>query len=242
MKAVVLCAGFGTRLGKLTKKIPKPMLKLNGKPLLWYTLRYLKEFGFTQVAINLHFMPEVITEYFQTGESMGVKLYYFYEEIPLGTAGAIRNLSNWLSGEDAVLVLYGDILLNQSLSELVETHNKENSFATLLLHQSKRSNSVVKMNRDRQITLFLERPCEEERQKLVNKDDRIWVNSGLQILSKKAIQFIRETEVFDLPKDLFSKLYKTEKLFGVSLTGNRIAIDSPERYVTAQNMIKTGII
>jgi len=79
MKAMVLCAGYGTRLGDLTKEMPKPMLLIAGQPLLAYTLRYLAHYGFDQVAINLHHKPEVITNYVADGSQFGVRVHYSYE-------------------------------------------------------------------------------------------------------------------------------------------------------------------
>lgn len=240
MKAVVLCAGMGTRLGSLTKTVPKPMLSLNGRPLLAYTLNYLMQFDIREIAINVHFFPEQIINYFKDGHSYGVQLYYSHEEKLLGTAGAMVKLAPWLAGEDDFLVLYGDIVTDQDISLLIDKHHNEQSFATLLLHKRKKSNSIVKMDDSGRITCFKERPSEEERKLLLKDDDEVWINSGVQILSKEALEHIIKVAAFDLPRDVYCKSFEDKRIFGLPLTGFRIAIDSPDRYHEAEQAIKRG--
>lgn len=240
MKAVILCAGMGTRLGHLTKTIPKPMLPLNGKPLLTYTIHYLKKFDICEIAINVHFFPEQIVDYFKDGHSYGANLHYSHEGKLLGTAGALAKLSPWLGGEEEFLVLYGDILTDQDISAMVDKHRTERSFATLLLHKRKKSNSIVKMDKTGRITCFKERPSEEKRKQLMKNNDDVWVNSGVQILSKEALEHIIKVAAFDLPRDVYCKSFEDKRIFGLPLTGFRIAIDSPDRYHEAEQAIKRG--
>ena len=98
MKAMVLCAGYGTRLGDLTREIPKPMLPLGDRPMLEYILCHLKRHGFDQVAVNLHFMPEVIQNHFADGARWGVRLTYSHEPQLLGTAGGTKKMAVFLPG------------------------------------------------------------------------------------------------------------------------------------------------
>ena len=240
MKAVVLCAGMGTRLGHLTKTIPKPMLPLNGRPLLAYTLNYLMQFDIREIAINVHFFPEQIMDYFKDGYSYGVHLHYSHEEKLLGTAGALINLAPWLAGEQEFLVLYGDVLTDQDISLLVGKHRERQSFATVLLHKRKKSNSVVKMDETGRIVCFEERPSKEERKHALRDNDEAWVNSGVQVLSKRALEYIVQSEAFDLPRDVYCNIFESEQIFGEPLTGFRTAIDSPSRYHEAEQAIKRG--
>lgn len=240
MKAVILCAGLGTRLGNLTKMIPKPMLPLNGRPLLAYTLNYLTRCDIREIAINVYFSPEQITDYFKDGHSYGVNLHYSHEEKLLGTAGALVKLAPWLKGEKEFLVLYGDILTDQDISPMVDKHRTERSFATLLLHKHKKSNSIVKMDDSGRITCFKERPSEEERKHLLKDNDEVWVNSGVQILSKEALEHIIKVDAFDLPRDVYCKVVESEHISGVPLMGYRTAIDSSGRYYEAEQAIKRG--
>jgi NDP-sugar pyrophosphorylase family protein len=239
MKAVVLCAGAGSRLGSMTKNVPKAMLPLKNRPLLAYILDYLAKSNIREIAVNVHFFAKQIIEHFKDGSEYNVSLHYSYEEELLGTAGALVKLAAWLEDEDC-LVLYGDVLTDQDISILIDTHHEENSFATLLLHKRKKSNSIVKMNGAGRITYFKERPSEQERVELVGKHNDVWVNSGIQVVSKDAVRYIIDTQAFDLPRDVYCRVVDRKQIFGVPLVGFRMAIDSPERYYEAQRAIEKG--
>jgi len=86
MRAMVLSAGYGTRLGNLTREMPKPMLFLEGRPMLEHIICHLARQGFDQIAINLHFKPEIVQNYFGDGSKWCVKITYSYEPELLGTA------------------------------------------------------------------------------------------------------------------------------------------------------------
>lgn len=236
MKAIVLCAGYGTRLGDLTREIPKPMLPLGGKPLLEYTLRYLARNGFSEIGINLHFLAEQITDYFGAGERYGVSITYSHEPVLLGTAGAVKKLEPWLADVEDFLVLYGDILIDQNLTDLWSFHRQKQALATLLLHQRASSNSLVQMDKTGRIIGFVERPTAEQRA----AHPFPWVNSGVQVLSRRILNYIPVGRPSDLPRDVFVKIVGTERLYGVLLSGYRCAIDSPIRYTEAAVAIAEG--
>lgn len=234
MKAVLLCAGFGTRLGSLTKNRPKPMLPIGGSPLLVHIINHLKAYGIKELAINLHYQPEQIQSVIGDGHQLGVSVSYSHETVPLGTAGALLPMADWLVNEEAFLVYYGDIFTNQNLAALIERHFQKNSYATLLLHQRHNSNSFVKRDNRGRITCFVERPSEKERKNLgIDEQPEVWVNSGIQILSRKALRDIVKDRLYDLPKDLYANRYSQESIFSIALTGFRIAVDSPQRYAQA---------
>ena len=231
MKAVLLCAGFGTRLGPLTRDCPKPMLSVGGLPLLVRILGQLKQNGIHDVAINLHYRPESIVSMIGDGKRLGVRVRYSHEEKPLGTAGALVPLEAWLNEEDAFLVYYGDIYTEQNLSALIDCHAANKSYATLLLHRRPHSNSVVQRDERGRITCFVERPSQSQRDSLLadNCTD-VWVNSGIQVLSRKALKDIVRDQLYDLPKDLYAAKYSRENMYSVPLSGFRIAVDSVQRY------------
>ena len=236
MKALVLCAGYGTRLGDLAREIPKPMLPICGKPLLTYTLRYLAHYSFNQVAINLHFKPEVIADYFGDGSKFGVVLHYSYEETLLGTAGAVKKLESYFADVEDFLVMYGDLLIDQDLTALMNFHCAKRASATLLLHQRAGSNSLVQMDETNRITDFIERPAEAERREAPYP----WVNSGLQILNRRMLAYIPAGRPADLPRDVYIPALEQEPIYGFPLTGYRCAIDSPARYAEAQDAVAQG--
>lgn len=236
MKALVLCAGFGTRLGELTQETPKPMLPICGEPLLAYTLSYLARFGIKQVALNLHFKGSQIREHFGDGSRWAVSLHYSYEETLLGTAGALLQLDSFLAGEDDFLVLYGDLLIDQDLDLITEFHRAKGAGATLLVHKREGSNSVIQLDAERRITSFVERPTEAQRQ----ASDGSWINSGLQVINRRMLAYIPTGRPADLPMDVYIPTLEHESIYGFPLTGYRCAIDSQQRYLEAQAAVTEG--
>jgi mannose-1-phosphate guanylyltransferase/phosphomannomutase len=234
MKAIVLAAGKGTRLGNLTHEIPKPMLPVNGRPVLEHIISWLKINGFLDIGVNLYTMPKQISDYFGDGSKMGVNIHYVYETRLSGTAGAIPKFKDWLHNDDNFLVVYGDILTDQPLSFLIDAHNQHNAFATLLMHRRKASNSFIELGSNGRIVNFIERPDDIEMKKLGSDNPQgFLVNSAVQILSHESLDYIISNDCSDLPRDVYAPNCKTKNIYGVELTGKRVAIDSPERYKSA---------
>jgi len=221
MKAIILSAGYGTRLGSLTKDMPKPMLNINGKPMLEYIINNLKKHNFTNLMINLHFMPEKIKSYFDDGSDFGVKITYVYEKELLGTAGGVKNVENFFKEtNEPFLVHYGDVVNEQDFTDMLKFHKEKNALATLLLHQRKKSNSVVSLDDENRIIGFLERPSDEKRKGIRSP----WVNSGVCICQPEMLDLIPGNTACDLPRDIFPENIESGKLFGFPLNSFRCAL------------------
>jgi NDP-sugar pyrophosphorylase family protein len=236
VKALILAAGHGTRLGDLTRDRPKAMLPIGEEPLIAHTLRYLALHGFDQVAINLHFLPDLIVDHLGDGHRFGVSITYSREEALLGTAGSVKRLESFFAGEPDFLVIYGDLLIDQDLGQLLRFHRASAAAATLLLHQRPGSNSLVHREGDGRITAFVERPTEEERR----HNPHPWVNSGVQVLGPRILQAIPASGACDLPRDVYIPLLARERICGFPLSGYRCAIDSSERLASAQRAFTDG--
>jgi NDP-sugar pyrophosphorylase family protein len=134
MIAVIPSAGTGGRLYPYTKKIPKVMVKINGKPLIQYHIEDLKRNEVDTFLINLHHLPEVITEYLGNGEKFGVKIYYSYEKKLLGTAGLLNNFRQFLTS--SFWFVAGDIFLsNFNFKKMQEFHRDKKSLLTIALKE-----------------------------------------------------------------------------------------------------------
>lgn len=237
MRAIVLCAGYGTRLGNLTRELPKPMLLLNGRPLLEYIIVHLGHQGFRQIAINLHFLPEYIKSYFGDGSRWKVTIQYFFEPLLLGTAGAVKKMADFLRQEDCFLVQYGDVLTNQDLTRMLEFHRSKSATMTMLVHQRPESNSIVDMDEQGRVLRFLERPTDEQRR----RSPSCWVNSGVCICSLAFLEAITSDGPSDIPRDVLPKLVPEGRVYGFPLSGYRCAIDSPQRLDEARAAISEGV-
>ena len=134
MQAVIMAGGKGTRLAALTKdEIPKPMVPVAGKPLLLWQMERLKENGITDLIMVIGHLGEKIQEYFGDGSKFGVRIEYFVEEAPLGTAGSFYYLKDMLK-EDTFLMMSGDLLFDIDFERMVRFHKEKGSAATLFVH------------------------------------------------------------------------------------------------------------
>jgi mannose-1-phosphate guanylyltransferase/phosphomannomutase len=230
MKAMVLAAGAGSRMGDLTRDVPKPMLMVQGRPILEHILRNLGRHGFTEIVLNLHHHPQVIQDHFGDGSFLGLSLTYLHEPGLLGTAGSARNAAHLLQGSEPFLLHYGDVLTDQDLGAMVAAHRQKHARATLLLHQRANSNSVVVVDGELRITQLLERPTQAERAGVQSP----WVNSGVYLLEPSVLQSLDPGIPLDFPRDVFPNLIEEGRVFGYPLTGYRCAIDSPDRLERAR--------
>ena len=235
MKAMILAAGAGTRMGDLTRLTPKPLLEVDGTPILGHILRNLARHGFQQVVVNLHHHGAAIAEHCGDGSRYGVALTYVHEDHLLGTAGSVKNAKPHLAGHGPILVHYGDVLTDQDLSALVAFHRTTAALATLLVHRRPGSNSVVVLDGESRIVRLLERPTAEERAEV----DSPWVNSGVYLLDPSILELIPPGIPCDFPRDIFPCLIAGGRVFGHPLAGYRCAIDSPERLEQARREFPT---
>jgi len=183
---MVLCAGYGTRLGELTRMTPKPLLPLNGRPLLEYIIAHLARHEYNEVAVNLHFMPEKVREFLGDGSRWGIHIEYSDEPELLGTAGGLKKMERFLRDGDAFLVQYGDILTDQDFTAMLAFHRERDALATLLVHRRERSNSIVATDGDQRIVGFWERPDDKTRRSVGSS----WVNSAVCICDRTVLDMI----------------------------------------------------
>lgn len=238
MNAVILCAGFGKRLGQLTKDCPKPLLHVRGKPIVEHQIESLKSIGVSNIYINLHYLGDKIKEYFGDGERWGVKIHYLYEEKPSGTAGGVKIFEKMLKGKGSFFVLYGDIISDENLGNLLDFHKKNDSMLSFYVHERENSNSIVDLSDDGIVSSFLERPSDDEKAKFKREKncEKFLVNSAIYILDEKVLELVPSQEECDLPKDIFPLLLDKGKLFALRIKGNRVAIDSEERLLLANTI------
>jgi len=199
LKAVIMAGGEGTRLRPLTCNMPKPMVPVMNKPVMEHIIELLKRHNITDIAVTLQYMPQRIQEYFGDGSDFGVKIRYYIEEIPLGTAGSVKNAQDFL--DDTFIVISGDALTDINLSDAIRYHNEKQSVATLVLTKVDvpLEYGVVVTDSNGRITGFLEKPSWSE----VFSDT---VNTGIYILRPEILNYYNHGEMFDFSKDLFPML------------------------------------
>lgn len=208
MKALILAAGLGTRLKPLTDQIPKAMVEVGGKPLLYYNIKNLKKHGIKKIWINLHYLPHVIQNYFGDGKKIGVKIHYSYEKELLGTSGALRNHSSGIEKEfknTSFLVFYGDHLTNINFKKMIEQHKTKRALMTVALYQHDKpwTKGVVELDTRGKVLHFIEKPHKD-------KITSNLVNSGFYICEKEIFKFIPEG-FSDFGFDIFPRLLRAKK-------------------------------
>ncbi len=214
MKAVILAGGEGTRLRPLSLGQPKPMTLLLDKPVLEHIITLLRRNGITEIAVTLQYMPQCITDYFGDGSALGVRLVYFTEDEPRGTAGSVKQCMEFL-GEEDFLVISGDAVCDLDLKAAMAFHSTRRSAATLLLyrHPKPLEYGLVLTGQDGRIQQFIEKPGWG--QVLTNM-----VNTGIYLLTRRAMDLVPEDRPFDFARDLFPALLcKGDELYGFSPKG-----------------------
>ena len=186
----MLAAGRGTRLRPHTDTMPKPMVRVGGRPLLEWIVEWLEANGVDEIAVNLHHRPEALTEHF------GGRLRYSYEPALLGTAGDLRlPLAGWL-GTERFLVVYGDNLIDL-IGGVVRLHRRERATATLALFEREdvSASGVAEIEGDRVIS-FREKPRAGE-------TESRWVSAGLIVCDKlHVVDFVDASRPADFGADV----------------------------------------
>jgi NDP-sugar pyrophosphorylase family protein len=232
MKAVILAAGYGTRLGALTAERPKAALDIAGRPVLWHVAHHLVLCGFGELAVNLHYRPELVRDALIDLEE---HVSWFEEPSLLGTAGALSQMQDFLAGDDAFVVHYGDVLTDHDLGGLMRRHRARRALLTLLVHERPGSNSIVVLDAESRITNFVERPSEFERQATRSP----WVNSGIYVCSGDLLEMLPAPPC-DLARDVVPRALSSQAVYAEPLAGFRCAIDSPVRLEEARAAAADG--
>ena len=132
MKTVIMAGGKGTRISSVASDIPKPMIKIEGKPVLEHEIECLRDQGFTDLIITVSHLGSIIMNYFGNGSRFGVSIQYFNEETPLGNAGALFKLREQLT--DDFLLLNADAIFDVDFNRFVDFHRAHGGLVTLFTH------------------------------------------------------------------------------------------------------------
>lgn len=228
MKALILAAGAGTRLRPLTDTCPKPMLPIVGWPLLAWTLDWLRRYGVTEAALNLHHLPDVVRAGLGTGEAFGMRLHYAVEQELRGTAGAVHNFPGFF--DQPFLVVYGDLLLDFDLADLIAFHHDRGAQMTLALKRTDtpHSQGMIELGENGRVSRFVEKPREWQ--------DGDTANAGVYVCEPTVLDAI-PSSVSDFGHDVIPALLRAgAPVYGRALRGYLLDIGTPEAYVQAERL------
>ncbi|GAA3982339.1 mannose-1-phosphate guanyltransferase [Thermobifida alba] len=235
MKAVVMAGGEGTRLRPMTANQPKPLLPVVNRPIMEHVLRLLKRHGFDDTVVTVQFLATLIRNYFGDGEELGMNLRYVAEEVPLGTAGSVKNAEEHLRGEPFI-VISGDALTDIDLTDMVRFHRENGAMVTIGLKRvaNPLEFGIIIVDDDGRIQRFLEKPTWGQ----VFSDT---VNTGIYIMEPEVLDHVAAGENVDWSSDVFPKLLKDgAPLYGYIAEGYWEDVGTHESYLSAQADVLSG--
>ncbi len=224
MRAIVLSAGYGTRLWPLTEDRTKPAIPILGKPLVGYVAEYLAGYGIDEIVVNLHHRPESVRQALGDGSRYGVKLHYVEEPVILGTSGALDNTREFFERETFV-VINGKIITDIDLNAAIETHRRINAIATLvLLPNVRREHFSVVETENGQIKNFGRMPVAGGPVPLMF--------TGIHIMEPRILDYVPRGVFSDSVTDVYPKAMANGEIIAAHVaSGNWRELSTLKRYL-----------
>ncbi|HEY3041883.1 MAG TPA: NDP-sugar synthase [Pyrinomonadaceae bacterium] len=239
MRALILSAGYGTRLWPLTEDRTKPAIPILGKPLVGYVAEYLAGYGCDEIVVNLHHRPESVRRALGDGRRFGVKLHYVEEPVILGTSGAIDNARALLDG-DTFFVVNGKIITDIDLNAALETHRRTKAIATLvLLPNAACEKFSIVQTADGFLTSFRGMPQPAD---FANANPPLMF-TGIQILEPRIFDYIPHAIFSHSTTDVYPQAIANGERVAVHVANGRwYELSTMRRYldITLQLLLETG--
>ena len=196
--AAILAGGFGKRLGTITKKTPKPMLKISGKPMVERLISKASKEGFYNFIFSVNYLSHKIINYFNNGKKWGVKINYIKESKPLGTIGSLYYLNNYKFKN--IIVVNCDVVTRLNFNDLLTFHDAHKQIATVasIILETKNQFGVIKTKGSRLIEM-VEKPLQKN-----------YVNGGIYVFKKSIVKKIKKDKKLDIT-NLFKKIIRLNK-------------------------------
>ncbi|MFC1914666.1 sugar phosphate nucleotidyltransferase [Chloroflexota bacterium] len=227
MQVVILAGGQATRLGDLAKNQPKSMLSINGKPFLEYQLELLRKQKISDIVICTGYLGQQIERYYANGRRFGVDIKYSAENVPLGTAGALKNAEGLLN--DSFFTMYGDSYLFMNFSNVMSYFKSRNKLALMTVYKNydlyDSSNVVIEGN-------LVKRYSKKKKSR-----DMVYIDYGVSIFKKEALDMVPENQFYS-SEDLFVRLIEIEQLLAYEVKERFYEIGSPERLKEFEDYVK----
>ena len=211
-KVVILAGGLGTRLSEYTKKIPKPMVKINNKPILVHIMEHYSSYGFNNFYIALGYKGNVIKNYFKN-KKFKWKINLINTGLKTMTGGRLKRLKK-LIGNETFFMTYGDGLSDVNLKKLLNFHKKNNKLVTLTAVRPPARFGAIKINGNK-VKTFKEK----------DKMDEGWINGGFFVMEAKFLNFIKNDKTF-LEREPLEKVTKLNQLMAFKHKGFWQCMDS----------------
>ena len=202
--AVIMAGGKGSRLRSITNdEIPKPMVPVDGKPLLEYQVEKLKSYGIKKIVMIVGHLGEKIVDHFKDGKDFGVEIDYIFEKEPLGTAGAFYYLKDKIDAKDFMLV-FGDVFFDMDFDRMEDFHFKNSALTTLLAHPNGHpyDSDLIRMDDKGRVIGF------DSKHNVRDYWYDNMVNAGMYIINRKLLDLVKEPVKTDFEKDILANQVK----------------------------------
>lgn len=222
MKAVIMAGGEGTRLFPMTERMPKPLVPVLNVPVMSHMLRLLYENGIREAAVTLKYRAYDIMNYYRTHDTSGVRLCFFTEEQPLGTAGGVKSASDFLDSD--FVVVSGDAVCDIPIADAMRFHAEKHARATIVTARKSVPLELggVVCHENGEVARFVEKPS--WRRVLSDR-----VNTGIYVFSRDILSEIPEGVFCDFSRDVFPKLIG-RGLYGYAADGYWCDVGSLDAY------------
>ena len=253
MKVVVMAGGKGTRIASIKNDVPKPMIKIGGKPILQWQIENLKACGLTDIILVIGHLGHIIQDYFEEGSSFGVNISYYIEKTPLGTAGALFKMPQLT--ED-FLLMCGDVILDVDFNRLIDFHRKNKALASLMAHPNDHpydSSLLVTEILPPQESGGLPVDTHRVIHWLNKEDERYYyknrVNAGIEILSPALLQEAQKIytprhpenpDKIDLDRDVLKPLIQSGRIYAYDTPEYIKDMGTPDRYYEVEADLMNG--
>lgn len=246
MKAMILAAGFGTRLFPLTIDRTKPAIPFLGKPLVGYVAEYIAKFGIKDVVVNLHHQPQSVIQALGDGSNFGVNINYTVEQPKiLGTAGALDNARQYLE-DDTFLIVNGKIITDIDIGEALETHRQTGAIATMVLKpNAKREKFTIVETEGGFLTGFGDSATPVTEAELRDTEHEIatpLMFTGIHILEPRVFEYIPRGVYSDIVPTFYNPALRNGEKIAVHVTeANWFELSTIPRYLDISlAMMKSG--
>ena len=235
MKAMLLAAGFGTRLKPFTDHHPKALAPVNGVPVLLHNIRYLQSYGFWDIVINVHHFAEQIFEFLEAGDGWGSQVFVSHEKEILETGGGIQEAMPLFGESQDLLVMNADILTDLDLNALMGYHFHEKADATLVTRQRETSRYFL-FDEENRLSGWQNVKTGESKIRRETTTLHPSAFSGLQILNESIFRHMPFTGKFSTV-DVYLDMCNTHKILEFDHTAGRFAdIGTEEKRLSAEKM------
>ncbi len=236
MKVVIMAGGKGTRISQLFPDIPKPLIPIDGIPVLEREIISLRDQGFTDIILTVGYMADKIMDYFKDGSSLNTHIEYFVEKEPLGNAGALFRLKDTLT--DDFLLLNADAMFDIDFNRFVAFHKEHKGLVTLFTHPNSHpyDSGLILSNEKNQVLEWLSK--EEDRP--VYYKNR--VNAGLHVISPKVLEKEILTPKIDLDRQVLKPLCGSGLMYCYDSPEYVKDMGTPDRYESVSRDFKEGIV